>query len=170
MLTQDGKLGIKNKEVGAAGSAKGFESARLPALDSYVPFAALCQRNSTGGIDPYAQVATMRRSGLGRRDFSYEDGLQGPASSSHSFGRHERSRCAAPASVDLASGSPGEIIGRLRVNAEQSGSPANAGVVASRSQSSAPQVRRLLSRVATGRGDCHCIAGPQCANTMSRSD
>lgn len=104
-------------------------------------------------IDPYAQVATMRRSRQWLHDFSYEDGPQGPPTSSHSFRRHERSRCAVPASVDFVCAARAELIARLLVNVEQSEGPANAGVVASRAQSSAPQDRRLLSRAATDHGD-----------------
>ena len=76
-----------------------------------------------------------------------------PAASSHSFRRHEHSRCAVPASVDFVCAARAELIVRLLVNVEQSEGPANAGVVASRSRSSAPQDRRLLSRAATGHGD-----------------
>jgi hypothetical protein len=46
--------------------------------------------------DPYAHVATMRRSCHWPHDFSYEDGPRGPATCSHSFGRHEHSLRAVP--------------------------------------------------------------------------
>ena len=104
--------------------------------------------------DPYAQVATMRRSCEWPHDFSYEDGPRGPATCSHSFGRHEHSLCAVPACDDPVCSTATKIIARLCGNPEQSGSPANVGVVASRSRSSAPEVRRPSSRSATGDGDC----------------
>ena len=50
--------------------------------------------------DPYAQIATMCRSGQWLHDFSYGHGLEGPATSSHSLVRQEYSHCSVPASID----------------------------------------------------------------------
>ena len=74
-----------------------------------------------------------RTAGQWLHDFSYEDGLQGSATSSPSSRRHKHLRCAVPASVDFVCAFRAKLIARLLLNVEQSEGPANAGVVASRS-------------------------------------
>lgn len=103
----------------------------------------------------------MRRLGQWLSDFSYEDGPQGSATSSHSFGRHELSRCALPASADFVRATRAENISRLRANAEQSASPANAGVAASKRGRRRQRFDDYRREQQLAAEITHCVARPQ---------
>ena len=93
------------------------QACELPVRSRWLTLVSVARMTSSAAS---AQFATMRRSGQWLHDSSYEDGPQGPATSSHSFRRHEHWRVAVPASVDFACTATAELIARLLVNVKQS--------------------------------------------------